>query len=446
MPSRSKKRDRRQNLSSASSENDSVLSKRGKFAGNPVDVLTEESQTIPPDATSRNYESSDLRRKVVELEAVMLQTQKKVQEMSGEMFVLRCENDGLKNEIRHLTREKDQIREELHGAQMTMRRNEEHINNLEQYGRHWNLRVRGVKEDRKNEEASECLSKTMGFFQSRLGVHDLSSTSIEIAHRLGKYVPGQDRVVIVRFMRRCDRSYILSQRRRLRGTNCSITEDLTHRNQRLLVRVKEALGQRNAWSWEGKIFANLPNGKIEQIRENTPLRDLVDDASLALHRRRDEAMQTPSRQRYGQPAGHGTFRGKRTEKAAPRGTASPGHSGANGEVRHGSEGTRRWESRKLMLPYSSRGAAGGQEGTSPTRDGTQQSSSSPASRQDNAEGNTLDNATSTPGKGPASPFTCKNTPTSTQQCVPATEVDKNKETVEVDVHNSDSEAEGCTDE
>ena len=134
----------------------------------------------------------------------------------------------------------------------------EQRSHLEQWGRQWNLRIWGIGGDNGNESAKECISKVIHFLQNHLNLHNVTLNAIEIAHRLGKYNEDNDRAVKVRFIRITNRSYILGQRRRLKGMHCSISEDLTQMNQEQLRTAREKVGVKHARSWEGKIFVSLP--------------------------------------------------------------------------------------------------------------------------------------------------------------------------------------------
>ena len=206
--------------------------------------------------------------------------QVELRELAGSLFELRCENDQLRMDVAFLKKEREEMKEHIQAAQKQLRLEEERRNHLEQWGRQWNLRIWGIGGDKRNESAKECISRVIHFLQSHLNIHDVTMDAIEIAHRLGKHKEGNDRVVIVRFIRRTVRNYVLGQRRRLKGTRCSINEDLTQVNQELLRTAREKVGVKHAWSWEGKIFVSLPYGRIEQIHRHTPLRDLIDSETF----------------------------------------------------------------------------------------------------------------------------------------------------------------------
>ncbi|KAH3802154.1 hypothetical protein DPMN_155825 [Dreissena polymorpha] len=88
-----------------------------------------------------------------------------------------------------------------------------------------------------------------------LNVH-LEYKDIEIAHRLGKYIPNKNRAVIVKFVRRQTKIDVMKRAKQLKGTGIYINEDLTKINAEVLasLRLKEPSHFERAWSHEGKLF------------------------------------------------------------------------------------------------------------------------------------------------------------------------------------------------
>ena len=65
----------------------------------------------------------------------------------------------------------------------------------------------------------------------------------------------QHPMFIVRFRDSMKRDEVLRSRRVLKGTNISISEDLTNLNLQLLTRVRNDSRVQNSWSWNGRVFA-----------------------------------------------------------------------------------------------------------------------------------------------------------------------------------------------
>ncbi|XP_076455802.1 uncharacterized protein LOC143290334 [Babylonia areolata] len=115
------------------------------------------------------------------------------------------------------------------------------INDQEQHGRQWNIRVFGVREAQGQETAEDCLKKCLSIFTEKLEV-PVSVSDIDIAHRTGKVGAGggRPRPIIVRFMSRGKRGQVLTARRKLKQTGITVGEDLTQTNYRLLKKLLKA--------------------------------------------------------------------------------------------------------------------------------------------------------------------------------------------------------------
>jgi len=83
-----------------------------------------------------------------------------------------------------------------------------------------------------------------------------SSTELTAATR-----QQQEPTVIVRFWRREQRDDILRNRRLLKGTPFTISEDLTSLNLKTLNRLRNNQQVEKTWSWNGRLYALLTTGR-----------------------------------------------------------------------------------------------------------------------------------------------------------------------------------------
>ena len=102
-------------------------------------------------------------------------------------------------------------------------------------------------------------------FTNMVGV-PVAESDVEVAHRVGNRASRQDRgrPIIVRFLSRKKKDDVLTNRRKLKGSDkkIAIGEDLTSLNYKLLKEAKEHSATLDAWSSNGKkIIAKLKNGK-----------------------------------------------------------------------------------------------------------------------------------------------------------------------------------------
>ena len=134
------------------------------------------------------------------------------------------------------------------------------VNDVEQYGRRWLLRIHGAP----TQENENCVETCKALFNNKLSVN-VESSDIEAAHRLRPRNDGRPPAIIVRFQRRDKRQLVIQERRKLKGSGISISEDLTALNMKLLNRVQNHDGISQSWSSNGNIFG-IPVGSRAKIK------------------------------------------------------------------------------------------------------------------------------------------------------------------------------------
>lgn len=149
-------------------------------------------------------------------------------------------------------------------------------NDNEQYSRRNNLRICGLRP----EKDENCCQAAAKFIKNVLRVTTVTESDIEVAHMTSgslQSTANQQRrpTVLVRFCRRDKRDVVIRSRRILKGTQYAVTEDLTGLNVRTMNRLKNHERVNNTWSWNGKIFAALSNGKTVVVRPFQPVDELL---------------------------------------------------------------------------------------------------------------------------------------------------------------------------
>ncbi|KAK7486001.1 hypothetical protein BaRGS_00022753 [Batillaria attramentaria] len=198
----------------------------------------------------------------------------KVDELRGEVFDLKQENDKLKAELKKCQNQQEKADEVVKEAKFLASVAERRANDLEQYTRRNNVRVLGVPESDR-ESGEECESKVLKLFQDKLGLTRMGASDIEACHRIGKRErqQGQNqrqnnpRPIIVRFISRKAAEAVLANRRKMKGSGRAIVEDLTKDNFVLLTTAWDHPGVEDAWTWRGNIFAKpaADNASIRRI-------------------------------------------------------------------------------------------------------------------------------------------------------------------------------------
>ena len=158
-------------------------------------------------------------------------------------------------------------------------------NDIEQYGRRNNIRIRGLAVD------NDCRATVVSFIKDKLQMN-INSEDIESAHVLpsrSEYSeninPSQASaahsspsgtqhgppVVIVRFQKRDVRDSVLRNRRLLKRSRYAIVEDLTALNSKTLTRVSKDQNVAAAWTWNGKVYVMTKSGEKLTVKPFQPI-------------------------------------------------------------------------------------------------------------------------------------------------------------------------------
>lgn len=138
------------------------------------------------------------------------------------------------------------------------------IDDQEQFSRRNNLRIYGVPEEM-NENVSD---KLITLFQNKLGIK-VSTQDVDFCYRV-KSKEGANRCVIVRFCQNWLKQEIFRSKRKLKGSNIVIKEDLTLRRVSVYKQACIKFDPKNVWSSEGKVVCKINN----RIYKFSSLKDL----------------------------------------------------------------------------------------------------------------------------------------------------------------------------
>ena len=197
--------------------------------------------------------------------------QKRVEESEGRVMQLECQLKNKENEIcsLHADLEKEKTSIQNHDLK---------YNEIEQYSRRNNLRIFGIAE-KKGENTDQLVIDVA----KRIGVK-ISLDDIDRSHRTGKPHAREDppaptdesrkseeatqdavrpRPILVKFTSYRRRHDMITQRRKLKKTKISISEDLSKFKLDLLRETAKHPSVRQAWTTDGRIIALLgaSNGK-----------------------------------------------------------------------------------------------------------------------------------------------------------------------------------------
>ena len=151
----------------------------------------------------------------------------------------------------------------------------------EQYSRRNCLIFHGISEI-KGESTSD---KVLDIIHNNLGVNSdkVSVRDIHRSHRLGKFVQQSERTtraskqrsrpIIVKFKGYDSREEVFKNKRYLKGSGVMVTENLTAKRYKLLLKCFEKLGKGNVWTLDGRITTKIEN-KYITINDESDLEKL----------------------------------------------------------------------------------------------------------------------------------------------------------------------------
>ncbi|XP_041464540.1 uncharacterized protein LOC121415407 [Lytechinus variegatus] len=187
-------------------------------------------------------------------------------EQEARLLDAEVKNKSLGDEIQRLTSVVTDQSTTINNLRLSMA-------DLDQYSRRNYLQVFGI-EEQDNESTDDVICQLA---RDSLGVI-ISKDDIDRSHRVGdprkqprrkNGKPGV-RPIVVKFTSYRTRHTIISRRRRLKGTNIVIQEQLTKANLQLLKNAKKMKNVINAWSSDGRVIVKLQasndSGNAEQGR------------------------------------------------------------------------------------------------------------------------------------------------------------------------------------
>ena len=208
-----------------------------------------------------------------EMKAAMDSLAHKCDKLESDIFEVKKDNEELQKALQVEKDRNEVLSSKLVKQNARLSNTEKELNDLEQYGRRWSVRIFGVEEPDAKETVEDCTEKAVGVFRDMIGLQDITSDDIEMCHRTGSLEKAKankkTRPIIVRFFSRQKRGLVLKNRKVLKGKRISVGEDLTIQNVKLLKRAEENSASLSAWSHNGNIFAKLKSGVVMKVDTQT---------------------------------------------------------------------------------------------------------------------------------------------------------------------------------
>ncbi|XP_021375390.1 uncharacterized protein LOC110464476 [Mizuhopecten yessoensis] len=202
--------------------------------------------------TKRDMDSKLLSLK----EAITTENKELIDKLEWRIFDLEEENEGLKVTVTRLEQKISVLEDREKILNQTQ-------NDLEQQGRKNSIRIIGLEDPDRHEKVEDCVKKVVEFLGTKLNV-SVTESDIDIAHRLGTYQQNKPRTVICKFTHRRKKAEVIRARRILKGQRYCVFEDLTRINQERLKAIFNLDCVKHSYSIDGKLFAQLKDGKKEE--------------------------------------------------------------------------------------------------------------------------------------------------------------------------------------
>lgn len=148
------------------------------------------------------------------------------------------------------------------------------------YSRRNNLLFHGIPEN-PHEDTSKIVLDLLK--DKTIGAQDLSRSQVCRSHRLGPTRQSRlkPRPIIIKFTTYEARASIFRDKKKLKSSGITITEQLTGKRMKLMNAAKNTFGQRNVWSLDGSVMV-LHGGRKHKLNTYSALQQLTAQLGAAV--------------------------------------------------------------------------------------------------------------------------------------------------------------------
>ncbi|KAG5874444.1 hypothetical protein JTB14_016992 [Gonioctena quinquepunctata] len=171
------------------------------------------------------------------------------------------------NEFENKFRESiNDIKLELDNINQRMNNQQKYIETLKRDQRSKFLVINGIDE----KEKEDLLDVVVKLINHKLKL-SISNINIDNCYRMGKKRQDKKpRPLAVKFVNKWMKHKVFVVKKNLKGSGVVISEMLSYENRQLFSKVRESVGAKNCWTYEGNIYAFLNNTR-KLIRSLTDL-------------------------------------------------------------------------------------------------------------------------------------------------------------------------------
>ncbi|CAG9796209.1 unnamed protein product [Diatraea saccharalis] len=138
--------------------------------------------------------------------------------------------------------------------------------------RHKALIFLGVAES----ESENCKETVFGILKTKMGLKDISKSSLSVCHRLGASTGHEHhRPVLVKFSEYDVKSAVWRAKTTLKGTNISVKEFLTKYRQEVFNNARVHFGVRSCWTQDGVIHIKTSDNERHKVVKRDDLNSLI---------------------------------------------------------------------------------------------------------------------------------------------------------------------------
>ena len=160
--------------------------------------------------------------------------------------------------------------DQINDLQIKVDRLESRVDDLEQYGRRYSIKLSGVAESVSESPAS--------FLKEKLSVEIDELHDIDRYHRVGRHDSnGKPRDILIKFTNYRTKAAVFKNRFKLKGTGCFVNDDLTRKRSKLLFKcrtLKKQSSLKDTWTRDGNVFIKLNDNSTKRISSLEELADI----------------------------------------------------------------------------------------------------------------------------------------------------------------------------
>ena len=191
-------------------------------------------------------------------QVLMLEISNKLKAIQTDVAVIKTSNEKLEKNMERMTDQQQKTEERVKYLEDKLFALTKKAVINEQYHRRQSIRIFGVPETRQENCQQLVVDMCNNRLQKTLSPADLTST-----HRITSSTKRQP--IIAVFATHDMKMAILKERKKLKGSNQVISEDLCVELHQTLNRLNNDSRVAQAWSWDSRIFAKRHDGAVARI-------------------------------------------------------------------------------------------------------------------------------------------------------------------------------------